>query len=79
MIIMQFKLVSQKEMSLVHKRMHHNHKFQIMSGVVNIMVFEFLGLISNRSTILHQHCTHTFQRSICANYEITYKIRHYKD
>ena len=79
MITMQLKPMSQKKMPPMDKGMYYDHEFQIMSGVVKLMVLEFPGLICDHSTILHQHRTYAFQRSICANHEITYRIRHYKD
>ena len=53
MITMQFKPMSQKEMSPMHKRMHHDLNFQIMTWVVKLMVLDFSRLICNHTTILH--------------------------
>ena len=79
MIAMQLKPVPQKKMPPTDKGMHYGHKFQIMSGLVKLMVLEFSRLICNHSTILHQHRTHAFQRSISTNHELTYMVRHCKD
>ena len=61
MITIQLKPVSQKKMPPMDIRMDYSWEFQIMSGVVKLMVLEFLGVICNYVTILHQYHTHTFQ------------------
>ena len=53
MIAMHLKPVSQKKMPPTDKGMHYDHEFQIMSGVVKLMVLEFSRLKRNHSTILH--------------------------
>ena len=61
MIAMQLKPMSQKKMPPMDKGMHYSREFQIMSGVVKLMVLDFSRTIGNYLTILHQHHTHTFQ------------------
>ena len=45
MIAMQLKPVPQKEMPPKNKGMDYGHEFQIMSGVVKLMVLEFPRLV----------------------------------
>ena len=41
------------KMSPTDKGMHYGCEFEIMSGVVKLMVFEFSRLICTQTTILH--------------------------